>query len=125
MYSITNVIFGIPLNTPGDGDPKTSAYRLPNPDKSDELELALADEQPEGFYSFYHGGSDIGPHAFGVLLGAFDECHHHLDVDKLTLKATPAQIAEFNQMLADLDDDLRKEVEAYGEPRTFLLFSTS
>lgn len=65
MYSITNVIVGVPITSKMD--------RWVNDQGRDWEEL--------GFETFYHGGADQSMGFCGVQLGVFDECAEYIRVN--------------------------------------------
>lgn len=115
-YAIAQVIYGVPLS---DGDAM-----------SEELGEILENEgcsesEQAGFHSFYSGGSPVTPAAFGVRLDEFDEACYSIDLDTLKLAPTNEQLALFNSAWASLEENVRKALEPMGEPRVFILWSTS
>ena len=120
MYAIAEIVYGIPLNT-NKGSEKWS----------EELELALDNEEFDGLMTFYSGG-DCPPAMFGVVLGEFDEACHHVDLDSLKLKPTTEDIMEYHRMFEALPETLQQEIvmkygkpKGCGEPWVFFLWSTS
>ena len=115
MYSIGNIIYGVPLNR--------NQYNYKQPLI---IERAIEDEIP-GFLSYYNGGGGDIPSAFGIEIGEFDCCCHHTELTSLTLKPTVEQVAQFNTLLAnkDISDKLRDAILQFGEPRVFFLWSSS
>ena len=114
MYAIGNIIYGIPLN---DNDNDIEQPEI--------LEVALEDEDPEGFMTFYTGSGDTIPSAFGIVLDGIDEACHHIDLATLKLVPTDAEQAQFEKLYNDLPQELKDAVDVYGKPRTFILWSTS
>lgn len=113
MYAIATVFYGVPLNSNEAEIPKSSL-----------LEEAIEEEQ-DGFTQLYSGGSNCVPSAFGVQLSEFDECCHHIDISTLQLSPTAEQVTEYKRLYEALEPELQKELEVYGEPRVFILWSTS
>ncbi len=116
MYSIANIIYGIPLNS-------NDSYS--DTESSEELsELAFSDE--DGFLRYYSGSADVDPLAFGIRIDEFDEACHHVDLSTLKLVPTDAELLEYNRLWNTLDIAIQEEItENYGTPRVFFLWSTS
>lgn len=115
MYAIPVVIFGLPLHT----------NERKQVEHSEALESALETDDA-GFITYYSGGSDVAPQAFGVELCQFDEACHHVNVSTLVLKPNAKEKKTFNSLWASLSDELRKELTTnYGTPRVFILWTTS
>lgn len=117
-YAIVNVMYGVPLS-----------HNDWTEERSELIQHAIEDPTTEpnevGFHKFYSGGSDLEPAAFGVILGEFNEATHHTEMSEVIKEPTPEQIRRYSEVLAELDTPLRTDVESYGEPRVFLLWSTS
>lgn len=114
MYAICNVTYGVPLNT-----------NESNHTQSELIAQCVSDEVP-GFMGYYSGaGVDYIPSRFGIELGEFDECCHHTDISTLQLSPTAEQVAEYKRLYEALEPEVKKELEVYGEPRVFILWSTS
>ncbi len=113
MYSIANVIYGVPLT-----------------DKIIEvMEKIDPDTEPEdfGFETCYHGGSTSAVGYCGVLLGEFDECAmpDELPLSKIEdfrQALTPELKQEGDKLVAELDEEIRK---ATATPDIYIVFSTS
>lgn len=117
-YAIVNIMYGVPLSN-NDWDEE-------RPELIEEvLENVDTDETKVGFQTFYSGGASVEPAAFGVVLGEFDEATHHTEMSEVFKQPTPDQVREYSEALAALDEPLRLEVQKFGEPRVFLLWSTS
>jgi hypothetical protein len=116
MYTIANLIYGFPLHNNTSNQLKWS----------DELEEAVNNEEP-GFLTFYDGGLDVVPSAFGVIIKEFDVCVHHTDLYEIDLFPTDHQIQLFNDQLNNLTPTLQEEIKKYGipYPRRFILWSSS
>jgi len=141
MYAIAEVIYGIPLctstkvkNAHGMEYLEEDAKRtervelaLEGQDLDDEdAELPLAESKGEvGFNSPYSGSSDTLPGSFGVILDAFDEACHHIELSDLCLQPTEEQKAAYQATWNALPEALRADLAVYGEPRVFFLWSTS
>lgn len=116
MYSIAQVIYGIPLHNPA-GDTKYST----------RLEEAIEDEEFPGFLVFYSGdGFDGDPVSFGVPLDEFDPCCSFIDISTLVLVPTQAQVAEYATLWNNLPASIQQEItKKFGSPRAHILWSTS
>lgn len=113
-YAIATIIYGLPLVS---NDFEDLNY-------SEELNEALENDDA-GFHRFYSGGSNVDPAAFGVILGEFDEGCAYVDAHRLPLAPTPEQISEYVKLREPLSVALNEELDTYGEPRVFFLWSTS
>lgn len=113
MYAIATVFYGLPLNS---NDTEIA--------KSPLLEENIEDESA-GFNRLYSGGSNCEPTAFGIELSEFDEGCHHVELSDLKLEPTKAQYDEFTKLYNALEPELQEELKVYGEPRVFILWSTS
>ena len=89
-----------------------------------ELENAFEHDQ-DGFLTYYSGNGDVTPKAFGVYISEFNECFYSLDVSQLKLTPTPEMIAQYNKNYAALSQDLKDEIDSFGKPRAFILWTTS
>jgi hypothetical protein len=144
VYSIINVIYGVPLRSNGVGDdnndpPQTEALYPDIDDEGDPPEAEVYATLPpgegrsihyptelhKGVLSYYLGSAGDSPLAFGVELGEFDACTHHTDLETLPLVATPEQIDHFNDIYQKLDIDSKLIVDHFGPPRVFFLWSSS
>lgn len=110
MYCIVQIMYGVPLEGVQEGT---------------HLSDILEDGDTEGLHTYYSGGGDETPAAFGVEIGTFDEANFSIDVSSLALTATPQQIQEYQRMFAALPSEIQSEVKKRGEPRVFFLFTTS
>lgn len=114
-YAIAHVIYGIPL-TPNAGEAAVSRA------------LRKAGRRPDegrGFLGYYSGSADEHPAAFGVKLDDFDEACAYTELSQLCLTPTPAQLATYQGLLAQLNEGLRTDLLALGAPRVFFLWGTS
>lgn len=109
MYAIAQVIYGIPLEKP----------------KGILEDLVDADDRDTGFLTYYSGGGDATPAAFGVELDTFDEACFHLEVSKLRLEPTKAQVAKYNRLFKALDPEVQEALQLIGKPRAIILWTTS
>ena len=110
-YAVFNSIYGIPLDT--------DEIMI-----SSELAILIEDEEP-GFITMY-SGSGSTPQAFGVNLEqSFDECSHHIEMSEILTTVTPEQIQEYQELFDAQDDNIKAELLDIGEPRLFLLVSSS
>lgn len=116
MYSIAQIIYGIPLVSNDDGAPG----------QSEDLELAIEDGEP-GFLSYYSGAAPETPAAFGIELGEFDEACAWIDMKDVNLSPTPQQTSQFELLWKSLKKSLQEEIEAkYGkDSKVFILWTTS
>ena len=111
-YAIFTVFYGLPLaNNNGES-------------RSDSLE-EFVESEPHGVYTKYSGGADETPAAFGVPLGNFNECCHHIELSKLQLVPTAKQKSEFRSLFEALSAEEKTLLNQLGEPRVFFLVSTS
>jgi hypothetical protein len=111
-YAIGQVIYGIPL--PYDDE----ELPIDHP-----LREAIEGEH-DGFLSYYSGSGD-NPAAFGVQLDCFDEACFSIDISELRLEPTAAQQREYARLWEHVDIELQAELKKFGNPRTFILWSTS
>lgn len=82
MYSITNIMYGIPIEVHSFDDfySEVEAELKEGESYPRALEkLFCAEcfdlEPKEGVLRYYHGGADVEPRAFGIEIGRFDECN--------------------------------------------------
>lgn len=111
-YAICNVIYGIPL------------YSENNQERSDIIEEVINNES-NGFNRLYSGGSDVDPAYFGITIDEFDECNHHIDLQDINLNPTEENISQVTKLYESLDPLIKNELNLYGEPRVFFLWSSS
>ena len=127
MYVIAHVLYGVP--TPLDFDyydAKEEEFFDENPSGEYIRVLENAFEQgQDGFLSYYSGNADVAPRAFGVFISQFNECGYSLDISELKLTPTPEIIAEYNKNYDALSQEMKDEINAFGQPRTFILWTTS
>lgn len=109
-YAIFTIYYGFPL----------SNQLGRSSDLSDLVEF-----EPEGLHTHYSGSADYTPAAFGVRLGEFNECCHHVEVDLLKLVATKEQLAEFQDLFKALSAEDRTLLLKLGDPRVFFLVNSS
>ena len=107
MYTIVNVIYGVPLT-------EEVWDFLNNSDNDYDLEEL-------GFTTEYSGSSSYPPGWCGVELDSFDESDW-LDVANLKLTPTDKQRAEALDKIEALDPQVRA---LCPEPKTYFIFSTS
>jgi hypothetical protein len=80
----------------------------------------------DGFHTDYSGHAGIRPAAFGINLeSSMDECSHHTDLSSLRITPTDEEIAEYQRLYDELDDELKADLAVFGEPRVFILWATS
>lgn len=114
-YAILTPYYGIPLN---DGE------QFDAPEFSKKLEK-LRSKPAKGFVRTYRQGEDSGG-AFAVQAGEeLTECCNHLEMSELTLDVPSELIDKFTKLYDKLDDVIKKELEPFGEPRLFYLWSSS
>ena len=116
MYTCADIVYGYDLsldtrvgNNLNEKDIKKIAYKL------EELRC-------KGFIKPYSGNSH--PYAFGIIIDGFEAISNIL-ISSLTLEVTEAQKSEFQQLINDLDDDIKHKIEQIGQPQLFILWSTS
>lgn len=132
MYSITNIIYGVPIEVSSFDDwySEVEAELKENEKYPRALEkLFCAEdfdlEEKEGVLRYYHGGGDIDPRAFGIEIGSFDECNFSIDIKSLQLKASKEVKEKYKQLFNSLTEQEQYEVSVFGKPRVFFLFSSS
>lgn len=112
-YAIANLIYGVPLHT-NDG-----SYERPQ-----ILEDALENED-YGFLAFYSSSGER-PGAFGIKVDEFDECCHHSELHLAKFMANGhSHHTEYERLFKQLPKELQDEVRAFGQPRLFILWSSS
>ena len=127
MYVIAHVLYGVP--TPLDFDyheAKEKKFLEENPSGEyiSVLENSFEDGQ-DGFLSYYSGNADVEPRAFGVFISQFNECGYSLDISQLKLSPKPEMIMEYNKNYEALSQELKDEINSFGQPRVFILWATS
>jgi len=107
-YAIANVIYGVPLT------------------RDEILEKVSIDDLDgqDGFLSYYSGGADVQPMAFGVALSEFDEATDYVDMRTLQIMPTGADLDQYQRCLDQLEDP-EKSILAAEKPFVFILWSTS
>ena len=111
-YAIFTIVYGFPLANVEDDN------------RSSELE-DFVDRCPDGVETRYSGSAIQIPAAFGLVLGQFDECDHHIEISSLTLIPTSKQLATFHRLFEALPLEDQHLLNTLGFPRTFFLVSTS
>lgn len=119
MYSIVNVIYGLPLTD--------SASR--------EIEGMGIEPEDIGFTILYHGGAEYSPGYIGVELGEYDETQDALSFRGTVLSkadngapvtklvAHPTEVAKAERMIQELEPKVRAVLpELVG---VYFIFSTS
>lgn len=124
MYTIANVIYGVPVEIDFD-----QYYRPVEKDlkagETYEREFANCFENgQEGFLHYYSGSADMPPMAFGIELCRFDECET-VDVAQLILKANEEIINEYNDNFSKQTEHVQAQLKQFGNPKVFILWSTS
>lgn len=132
MYSITNIIYGIPVQVQDYNNfyAEVEAALKEGEQYPRALEKMFSPEdfdleEKEGVLRYYHGGSDIAPQAFGIEIGRFDECKYAIDLETLTLKASKETRDRYKQLFSALTEQEKYELSCFGKPRVFFLFSSS
>lgn len=111
-YAIFTVFYGVPLVINNGGG------------RSASLE-EFVESEPNGVYTKYSGSADETPAAFGVPIGQFNECCHHVELRELQLVPTAKQKSEFFALFEALSPSDTAMLNELGEPRVFFLVSTS
>lgn len=109
-YAIFTVFYGLPLTS---RTGRTTAQHK------------FIDREPNGLHTTYSGSATDTPAAFGINLGGFTECCHHVELEQINLLATQQQKNEYKALfeaLSQRDKDVLKDL---GEPRVFFLVGTS
>jgi hypothetical protein len=121
MYICGEVFYGIPLHFDGYGH---SHSDFMNNIKENRHE---ASKNMDGLHTFYHGGADEYPLAFGIQFDGFDTCgsFYELDLNTFSEENLQKHKAAFDVLWNKLDETTQKEFLAYGEPRLFVLWSSS
>lgn len=127
MYICGTIFYGIPLHFPNDdGEHSEFIQALKDDYLYDEPE-----KQIKGLYAHYHGGSDEQPMAFGVELAEFDTTVSYIDLNQrlfdylLTAENQKKFQHAWSLVWNALDEKMRTEFSVYGEPRLFVLWSSS
>ena len=110
-YAIFTVMYGVPLSS--------------DTTSRSELIEDLIEIDPTGLHAMYSGCASENPAGFGVVLDAFDEAGHHVELSALKLIPTAEQIEEYNHLFSTLSEEFQGAVKEYGNPRVFFLISTS
>lgn len=111
-YAIFTVCYGLPLSS-GLGRDRSTALRK------------LIEREPDGLIVKYTGSASETPAAFGVRLGGFNECCHHVELSQLPMVPTDQQKKEYAALFAALSARDQAVLQTLGEPRTFFLVSSS
>jgi hypothetical protein len=116
MYTIVDVVYGIPLNRNNEEPP----------DRSLALDGVIDDEVLGIINPNRKDDLNGKPIAFGIVIDGFDEDCHHTEGTSVRMVPSEGEIKDFNDMFAALDPAVQQEMkEKYGEPRVFFLWSTS
>jgi len=113
MYTIVNVIYGVPVKF-SDNDTYNNS----------SLSYHFTFVHP-GFLEYYNGSGHITPRAFGILIDAFDECAYHTELSSIRLQPSEEQIEKYNQLFSSLGMDERADLIPFGKPRVFFLWTTT
>ncbi len=111
-YAIFTVCYGLPLSN-GLGRDRSVALRK------------LIDREPDGLFTMYSGSASETPAAFGVRLGGFNECCHHVDLAQIPTAPTEQQKKDYTALFAALSPRDQDVLRTLGEPRVFFLASSS
>lgn len=111
-YAIARVIYGIPVDL--------DFEELPE----DHILREAVEEEYDGFLSYYSGSADT-PAAFGVEIDCFDEACFSIDISDLRLEPTEAQLRDYARLWEHLELEVKVELKRFGNPRAFILWSTS
>lgn len=109
-YAIFTVFYGLPLTSRTGRS--TGQHKF-------------VDREPDGLHTMYSGSATDTPAAFGVKIGGFTECCHHVELASLPLVATQAQKNEYQALfeaLSPRDKDVLKDL---GDARVFFLVGSS
>lgn len=126
MYSITNIIVGIPITD------KLSAL-IDQWERNKDPKLAEWEDL--GFTILYHGGLNQYIGYCGILIGEYDECGEYIRIEddtlhykgvnaitEISLKPTPEQTEEAQKLVEHVNPELRKLCPPFG---TYMIHSTS
>ena len=108
-YAILTIYYGVPISTKNG---RSSALHK------------FVDLAPDGLHTTYNGSSSP-PAAFGVSLGGFNECCHHVNIDQLSLVPTSEQKKQFNALFDALSQRNQELLNELGGPRVFFLVGAS
>lgn len=114
MYTCADIVYGYDL---GSDSPIHSGFPA-------HLLETLQDEEPDGIYMPYSGSGAEPPCAFCVVLDSFDECQSVL-ISSLEMTVTDHHKEELNNLINGLDSNIADEIRKLGEPKLFILWSTS
>lgn len=109
-YAIFTIFYGLPLMT-RDGRGKQLAK--------------FVDRAGKGVHTMYSGSASETPAAFGVSLGDFTDCCHHVEASRLPMQASPAQKQEYQNVFNALSPNEQELLKSLGEPRVFFLVGSS
>lgn len=108
MYSITNIIYGVPLT-------KKISAQIEAWEENEEEEKWFEDERGTcGFTILYHGGADQHIGYCGVELDEFDEASFYIKPSNLNTDPTQAQIEEAQKLYKQLQPELKQILEHEG-----------
>lgn len=129
MYSIINVIYGIPLGkSQGINERWMSNFRAKEDELLIEELLESSVDETIGWHLPYHGacsGANDRPVGFGIHLGEFDDARSSIDLEQIPKEVTQEHIQQFNELFAALPESHQTILKKYGSARVFFLFSTS
>ena len=111
-YAIFTVCYGLPLSS-GQDRARSVALRK------------LIEREPAGLFTMYSGSASEVPAAFGIRLGGFDECCHHVDLAQIQTNPTEQQKKDYSALFAALSTRDQEVLKSLGEPRIFFLASSS
>lgn len=78
----------------------------------------------QGFQEKYHGYLDFVGY-FGVKLGNIKNTSRNIELSSIAnIKPTEKDIASFNQLLDNLDDNEKSFMQSLGEPKVLIIWYT-
>ena len=112
-YAIANLIYGVPLHT------NDSVYERP------EILSEAIENELEGFITDYSSSGDT-PGAFGIKVDEVNECNHHSELHLAKFMANGHQHhVEYERLIKQLPKEVQSELKVFGQPRLFILWSSS
>lgn len=109
-YAIFTIFYGLPL--------------MPKEGRGKQLRK-FVDRDGEGVHTTYSGSASDSPAAFGVSIGGFTECCHHVEASRLPMVATDQQKAQYQALFDALTPQEQALLKDLGEARVFFLVGTS
>jgi hypothetical protein len=115
-YGTGDVIFGVPLV----GLPDTVTLC------EETEEYRLEGNEQMGFLARYSGDHEEKPAAFGLCLdGSLCALDAFTPLDASALMITPALRERYAELRDALPDEVREDIVSLGDPKLFILWSTS